>query len=174
LMKLERDDLVESAPMHGARVTPLTPERVRNSQVLREAIECQAARLCAQNADKKAFDGLLELAIPLDQAMQKADPKSMARTRQHMEFHLAIAEASGASVLVHQLTRLWYCRFMHLIWINVAQEPVPEDWHQQLVRALATRDPDIAEAAMREHVMFGNDRHLEALQKMNDSGELTG
>ncbi|HEX7008932.1 MAG TPA: GntR family transcriptional regulator, partial [Phycisphaeraceae bacterium] len=43
LVRLEQDGLVESRPMIGARVVPLTPQRLRDDQVMREALECQAA-----------------------------------------------------------------------------------------------------------------------------------
>ena len=48
LLRLEQDGLVESEPMYGSRVKAWTLEAVQGDEVLREALECQAARLCAE------------------------------------------------------------------------------------------------------------------------------
>ena len=166
LFKLEQDGLVETAPMYGSRVIRLTQDRIRNDQILREALECQTIRLCAEYADKPALQHLRQLAIPLDQAMLQADPHNRAGMQQHVDFHLAIAKASGCVSLEEQLTKLWNCRLMQFIWINAALTTIPKHWHQQLVRAMTTHDPDIAEAAMRKHVRYGTESLLEAHQKM--------
>ena len=51
---LEVDGLVENRPLYGCRVRPLTSKMFYNDQVLREAIECQVARLCSENISDAA------------------------------------------------------------------------------------------------------------------------
>ncbi|HUT94516.1 MAG TPA: hypothetical protein VMY37_33970, partial [Thermoguttaceae bacterium] len=43
-------------------VRPLTFEEVHNDQILREAIECQAARMCTKNASKAELSALMTKA----------------------------------------------------------------------------------------------------------------
>ena len=50
--------------------------------------------------------------------------------------------------------------------LNTAHAAVlgfPCDWHVRLVRALASRDPDLAARTMREHVQFNVAKQLELL-----------
>ena len=56
MQRLESEGLVESRPRIGTRVRIPTEQDIRNSYVIREALESQAARLCAEHitaADKK-------------------------------------------------------------------------------------------------------------------------
>jgi hypothetical protein len=48
--------------------------------------------------------------------------------------------------------------------VNAAALGLPRNWHGQLVKALATRDPDIAERAMREHVQFNVAQQMKMLE----------
>jgi len=41
---------------------------------------------------------------------------------------------------------------------------VPAGWHQSLLEAIMTRDPDLAERTMREHVRYGSEDDLAALR----------
>jgi len=69
LLRLEADGLVESHPQRGSRVRPLTFEEVHNDQILREAIECQAARMCTKNASKAELSALMTKARLVDRVL---------------------------------------------------------------------------------------------------------
>lgn len=165
LLRLEVDGLVENKPLYGCRVRPLTLEDVHNDQVLREAIECQAARLCAQNASDELLDKLMVQAKQLDRINRRAEPNSRLALETHMAFHAQVARAGGFPVLADELERVWFRRLMRLNWIiQVRYRAVPGDWHEQLMKVLLTRDPDKAERKMREHVRYGNDFDRKAIQ----------
>ncbi len=166
LWRLEQDGLVESYPMHGARVKALTEETVKNEQVLRVAIECQTARLCSRNATQREFNILMEEAILLDQTIAKRDMYSKEGSKMHFNFHLRIAEFCGFPFMQKELEKAGLVELMRLNWINATViKLVPKDWHQQLVRALATKDPDYAEKKMREHVHYGDEHIFKALKQ---------
>ena len=60
---------------------------------------------------------------------------------------------------------MWFRRYMRLNWIKATHYTrVPKDWHQQLVQVIALHDPDRAEAKTREHVRYGQEDDLAALQ----------
>lgn len=156
LYMLEVDGLVESRPLCGCRVRPVTMEDIANAQVLREALECQAARLCAEKASDADLTRLHKLAVQLDSTVAKSDPRSRLGMRLHLDLHAGITAATGYTVLGDELRRVWFQRYMYLNWINATLvNPVPEGWHQRLMQAIASRDPERAEAAMREHVRYG-------------------
>ena len=171
LFRLEQDGLVESLPRYGSRVKLLTDEVVRNDRAFREAVECQAARLCAENATDAQLAVLRELAIPLDRLMAGADPQSAEGLDQHRDFHLAIARFCGYPIFERELKRLWFQRLMQLNWVNAWVYPVPDKWHESLVDVIAQRDPAAADAKMREHVRYGDEYYREALEKWRAQNE---
>jgi len=165
LLRLEVEGLVQNRPLYGCRVRPLTLEDVQNDAVLREAIECQAARLCAEHARAAELARLASRARRLDRMMRDGAPESRLGRASHQEFHLAIARATGFQRLTEELQRVWYRRLMWMTWIKATHyRRVPRDWHEQLVQAIAGRNPDAAEAAMRHHVRYGHEDDYAALQ----------
>ena len=153
----------------------LTLEDLENDTLLREALECQAARVCAEKASDSALARLKTQARRLDKLMAEGDPPSQLGRVTHQEFHLAIARASTCTSLADELQRIWFRRLMWMNWIKATHyRRVPANWHQQLVAALARRDPDRAEAKMREHVRYGREDDREALTYfLEHSGDLT-
>jgi len=169
LLKLEQDGLVESAPMFGARVKSITPERILEEQELREAIECHCARLCAQKMTSEKLARLRQLVPPVDRLMaQEADPSSWEGMNLHLEFHLEIARQSEVPLLVRELQRIGFLELMRTIWINSTEfYQMPRNWHKTLVDALASGRASTAEAAMRRHVRYGLDHLLDAARKIS-------
>jgi DNA-binding GntR family transcriptional regulator len=160
LFRLEADGLVESAPMFGARVVPVTAATELDDLVLREALECQAARECAEHATSAALERLAERAVAIDAVMVAgADPRDHAHEAEHGELHAAIAAAAGRGALEKELRRLWFRRQMRRAWENAARVGLPPGWHASLIAAIATRDPQAAETAMRHHVRLHTARH---------------
>jgi DNA-binding GntR family transcriptional regulator len=83
----------------------------------------------------------------------------------HFDFHLGLARIGGYSRFAQELERVWYRRLMRLNWIKAtACKRVPKDWHQLVVKACMTRDPEKAQKQMREHVRFGSEDDLRALK----------
>jgi DNA-binding GntR family transcriptional regulator len=161
---LERDGLVESEPMYGHRVRLLTVESVRNDHVLREAIECQAARMCAANATESQLKDLARMAQGFDKLLQTGQTGA-AYADEHLAFHLAVALMAGCTVLHDTLEKLWFRHLMLINTISATALGVPKQWHTKLVKAIASGDPDIAERAMREHVLFNVDLQLDMIAR---------
>src|SRR5665213_1482404 len=66
LNRLRRRGLVESRPRIGTRVRIPTEQDIRDTNVIREALESQAARLCAQQMTAKEKKQLRTSAEQLD------------------------------------------------------------------------------------------------------------
>lgn len=169
LWRLEQDGLVESEPMYGSRVKALSAEGIENENVLRMAIECQAARLCARNASDRELEELREKAVAVDQMMQE-NKQTREGSRLHLDFHLTLADMSGFPILRRELERAGFMELMQVNWVNATMmEPVPPDHHQSLVEALMTRNSDKAERQMRQHVAFGREHLQQALREWEKS-----
>ena len=165
LYMLEIENLVESLPLCGSRVRPLTLSDIENDLMMREAIECQTARICAQQASDGTLSRLLTRAVKVDRYMAVDTPDRKLGDQLHFEFHLEIAKASGYPIFVQELQRVWFQRYMQLSFYKALTcLPIPADWHQSLVETFRTRNVEQAERHMREHVRYGRENDRRALE----------
>ena len=154
LSLLEQENLVKAIPRAGYMVTQLTLRDVQEVHQLRVTLESMAARLAAENISDEELEELEGMAAT-------SDPEE-ALLFNH-RFHLVIARASGNSRLAKMIEQLlddtdrWAA-------LDVARltPTVLLIGHEAELEALRTRDPDIAEKAMREHVQRVY-QHLSAL-----------
>jgi DNA-binding GntR family transcriptional regulator len=159
--ELARDGLIENEPRWGARVRRIDLETLRNQHILRMAVECEVARQCVERASAMVLDELTAIAADLDRSVERnADPAEVFAL--DAAFHLRLAAASGAPALVeslkaNQLVRLLArgCRIAH------GMKDRPKRQHQDLVAAIASRDPDQAEREMRAHCVHSMRTQLE-------------
>jgi GntR family transcriptional regulator, rspAB operon transcriptional repressor len=163
---LETEGLVESRPRIGTRVRVPTEQDIRDSNVIREALESQAARLCAQNVSDEEKQQLRTSARHLDQ-LQKMSVLETADSRflfsvhtYHMEFHMRIAELSRCPGLRRAIEKEQVLIFNWLYDIAANRRTQPEEFHSTLAEALCSGDPLVADAAMRAHVQYGLDQVL--------------
>ena len=98
MQRLEVEGLVESRPRIGTRVRIPTEQDIRNSYVIREALESQAARLCAEHITAAEKKQLLTSARHLDNLHKVSGPEAedsrfmFSVHTYHMQFHMRIAE----------------------------------------------------------------------------------
>ena len=167
LWRLESDGLAESAPMYGTRVARITLGRVREELILREALECQVARQAALNIKPTDIPQLGQMADKVDALLRNAGAYSQPDMECHQEFHLSLARLSGCKLLIREVDRVWRRHFMFFTWLSGKVWPSPTHWHRTLLDAIFTHDPDMAERAMREHVLYGANHQIEVLEKIN-------
>ncbi len=160
LWKLESDGLVESEPMYGSRVSSFTSRQVKEEMLLRMALETEVARLCAERASELPADELIKKAEAIDAVMSvKQEGCHQQDIEAHADFHRSLAAHCGSGAIAEELERVWFRHIMLYSSVNAGMFPVPPDWHQRLLQAILSGDPDRADAAMREHIRFGSE-HL--------------
>ena len=106
LQRLESEGLVESRARVGTTVKIPTPQEIRGHYIVREALECQAARIFVERASPAIKEQMRVLAAELDaggtqmQGQNPPDREEWLRLRKlHMDFHLRIADATGYPAL---------------------------------------------------------------------------
>jgi GntR family transcriptional regulator, rspAB operon transcriptional repressor len=170
IQRLEMDGLVESWPRVGTRVKVPTAQDIRDSVILREALEAQAARLFAARANEAERQELVRMGIDLDlffsrSLQSKGKDNSFEYHRRHMEFHMRIAECGGCCALQQALEKN---QVLVLHWLYDTTlgkgSPQPDTWHEDLARTLSERDVVNADGAMRLHVQLGLDDFLRAVE----------
>jgi GntR family transcriptional regulator, rspAB operon transcriptional repressor len=156
MLKLEAEGLLESIPRKGTRIRVITEDDLRGQVILRQALECQAARLyCGERIVQHEME-LLKLAALIDNAP--------ANTRQcwekEVDFHRYLLELTECKTLVQkfkevmQLNLFIAANRLSSINFNYKYDHIVYR-HTELVKKLETKDPDIAERAIREHLFSG-------------------
>ncbi|MFN0053097.1 MAG: GntR family transcriptional regulator [Planctomycetales bacterium] len=152
LRELARDGILETEPGWGARVRRLDSDALRNQHILRTALECEAIRHCTARIAESQRRELAGLAGELDRRIDRhQDWKQVFEL--DSQFHLLIAERSGVRALVEALRANQLVRMLARGSLMAQHCEQPRRQHLSLVEAISTRDPQIAEQAMREHCL---------------------
>ena len=155
IRRLEERSLVSRVPRQGARVVVLSPRRIEQIFVIREAIEGMAAREAALRITDAEVSVLKASVERQHEASRETGSHAYPFKSLDTDYHSAIARASGNEFLVKFLCEDY---FALVELCRRAQRSRPERAHRsliehgQIVDALAQRDADLAEMLMRRHV----------------------
>jgi DNA-binding GntR family transcriptional regulator len=175
LGRLETEGLVESRPRIGTRVKIPTEQDIRDSNVIREALESQAARLCAEQITAEEKRQLRTSALHLDElhklcALEQGDSRFIFSVHTyHMQFHMRIAEMARCPGLRRAIEKEQVLIFNWLYDTAAQRHTQPEQFHSTLAEALCSGDPEVADNAMRAHVRYGLDQVLDRLAEYDHS-----
>lgn len=150
LLLIAQEGLVEVRPQSGTYVTPIDPDRVREAQFIREAIELASLGACARPSDEE--ERMLRALI----ARQRTASDRDAFYPLDEEFHRALLGLAGhtnawaaVSAAKGHLDR---ARYVGMSATRAVQDYV--DDHERVVDALAAGDVDAAISALRAHLRF--------------------
>lgn len=175
LKQLEIEGLVQHVPYRGVRVVEFSIEDVVDIYAMRsalEAIAASAAALCMTEEELAEVRSLHE-----QHAAIKHPIEQLATIRElNRQFHRKIIQGSRRTHLIRALEQLWSW-FPTMLWNQfalAADANTPERAgadnrdHQLIVEALESRNPEVAEQLMREHIDKSREallRHLTAAQQ---------
>jgi DNA-binding GntR family transcriptional regulator len=153
LAQLENEGIVQRERNRGARVRPIS---------LGEAVEITEARavvegLCAAKAALRATEAdrirLRELGAQLQGAVDNADVPTYSRVNQLV--HRAIRDISRHEIAGIMLDRLrtQSVRYHYTVALLPGRPAVGLREHLEVIEAVCTGDPDIAERTMRAHLL---------------------
>lgn len=158
LKRLAAEGLVEHVPYRGVRVVEFTLADVEDLYACRVFVEGMTARYAATQITD---DEIRELTDLHHRMLRCVTPQELPEYRElNRRFHSLIFTASRRSYLIRSLGQLW-AAFPTMLWSNIphaAQESAPgrdeadAAEHEAIVKAIASRDPDAAEAAVRAHI----------------------
>jgi len=151
LHRLEDEGLVENFPNWGSRVITLDAKTIRDRYLLREAVECQIARVLAPHLTPVQSAVLRSMAAKLDTLMGKKPDEFWGLD---IEFHLTMAKYADSASLLRALEHANLFRLLHQAREQVAHQHIvlPRDLHMSLYHAIASGDAARAEAQMRKHI----------------------
>jgi DNA-binding GntR family transcriptional regulator len=168
IRRLEADGLVESRPRVGTRVRIPTPQDVRDSYIIREALETQSARMFCERATPKERKELRSMASRLEEMVTLSgtdnnDPDLQFSVQAlHLQFHMRIAECTGC-VPLYELLEKNHLLIFNWFYDVSAGSKIEPGRHSALVWILTGDDPDTAALEMGRHVRSGMEEIQEAI-----------
>ena len=153
LVRLENEEIIEIKARRGVYVKRRNLEEVVELITVWAAIECMAARLASEHASNKEIDRLRKIGTryTTDSAKMQIDEYSQA----NVEFHRTVLEISGCTML----TRIGNDLFANIEPVrryamqDTSRTSQSIDDHSNIVDAIATRNPDLADKLVRDHTL---------------------
>lgn len=169
---LENEGLVEREQNRGARVRRIGQQEALEIASARAVIEVVLAREAAQHAGPDDIAALHETLAQMKAAHEAGDLFAMSRfnTTLHEIIHRAAQNQTLGNIVANLKHRLVNVQFSTMMIPGRADNSLGE--HTALVAAIGSADPDMAEAAMREHmanVRSNLERSLSANQALTSA-----
>ncbi len=166
LLLLAREGFVSVVPHRGAVVSTVSPELVLDVFSLRAALEVLAARLVTPTLSQRDLTDLERLVEEMKDRGSADD--HLLLVDQDIEFHRVLARSCGRPMLLEALAMIWNKTYL-LIGVSRAAYPLDRiaDLHAGVLHAMASRDPDRVEAALRQHLAFGQAILIEHLRSIS-------
>lgn len=158
IVQLENEEFLESKPRKGTLVRSIRHEDLSGQLILREAIECEAARIYCGKPVLKAQAAMKSLAEQIDHtAINERE-----RWNAEATFHGALVALTNCKALVSTFEKVMRRRLFFAINLYHRSHPSQKDAsHVELLKSLTTEDPDAAERAIREHLRAGKEELYE-------------
>ena len=162
LNRLEAEELVERRKKKGVYVTKPTPRVIAELYDLRMLLEGYAARRVVQLASDEDLQKLQEYADCFDRAIEEKDFVQMERW--NTQFHQMLVNLSDNELLIRMTGRMNIIRkaFKYAYELHPERQRIGSSYtHSKIVESLQTRDADLAESLVRDHIQIGKERVLE-------------
>jgi DNA-binding GntR family transcriptional regulator len=150
LRRLASEGLVVLRPNRGAVVAQYTADQLFELFEMRAALEGLAARIAASQITDDEIDEL-EMLV---RKMSRAGEVYSLWSERHWALHTCVCRISGRNLLTREIQKLHNLLDPYLrIWFSHAKPMDVTLYHEALVRAIASKNPPVAEAKMKEHVL---------------------
>ncbi|WP_406346392.1 GntR family transcriptional regulator [Streptomyces sp. NBC_01547] len=159
LRELLSDALVLDGRRRQCVVADTSPELEREVLLMRTALESLAAREAATVADESGSDVLHLIMVRTRRALAAKDVNAALDCDD--EFHQRLAAMSGLPIVADTVRRLrGFARLIGLKkgW-HLADLRRSADEHEQIIAALESGEPDLAERLMVDHLKTGSGEH---------------
>ncbi len=154
LRRLEQDGMVVTLPRRGTVVAEVGPAQLGELGRIRAALEGVACALAAERMSAAEVAAIAAILPRMKAGTDAADTEALDEANE--EFHAIIHRATGNLFLMRSLASL---RAYDHLGRHRAVGSTPRDMpkalaeHRGIVAALRRRDPALAEARMRHHVL---------------------
>ncbi len=152
LIRLGMEGFVDTLPRKGTIAKAVNRDDLYGSLMIREAIECQAARMYCGQPISENHTMLLEYARRADDFTQGF----VEHWKLDVAFHEQLLQLTGCRTFVEEYNRFMKVATFHHVNRFLTNDDLRERRsHVELLDELTTRDPDRAEAVIRDHLKSG-------------------
>ncbi|MFB8006104.1 GntR family transcriptional regulator [Nocardia sp. NPDC056000] len=153
VQRLIYEGLAVHAPHRGAQVSQVDLDDLRELYVVREVLEGLAARLATERLDGAGLIALRDTVAEHERALT-AGADQATHIELDVRFHRLVREVAGNPHLNAALEPIAGRSHiaLHSLWRNADAPRLALDEHAEVVAAMATGDPELAEAAARRHI----------------------
>ena len=150
IIQLELEGYFVTIPRKGTIVAPFGLKEIYEHLIVREALECQAARLYCGKIVRDHYEELLVKAALLDSTFVNGQ----GNWNLEYDFHESLVSLCESKMLINEFSRMirlgtFYS--MYHIYSSPGKERILKN-HHELLSLLVKGDPDIAEKAIRDHL----------------------
>jgi DNA-binding GntR family transcriptional regulator len=149
MVQLETEGFLQSVPRKGTYVRSINAEDIQGHLIVREALECQAARMYCGDSVKHNLESLMDAAKNADML----EPGSLERWEGVTAFHRALVTLAGCPALTQEFDKVMRMGTFFAVNKSISFEDTERNSHERLVSALVTSDPDQAERLIRRHLV---------------------
>lgn len=157
VQRLTLEGFLTTRRRRGTFVRTPSVEDVRGQFLLREALECQSARLYSGGKIRNALPRLRTLARAADQAASAGRPLWM----EDFAFHQALVALTDCDALIACFGRVVNLSLFHEAALIAPMQSLAYDRHLLLLEDLAEASIEQAESRMRHHLRLGKDALFE-------------
>lgn len=158
LYRLSSSLLVQAEDQRGFRVAPVTVSHLEDIVFSRQHIETLVLRDAFHHGDaewKTAISVAFEQLRQTPMYEVKGGPISRAWEAAHRRFHQAVLSAAHSRALLHFQTMLWdhAARYRNIVAPALLDEAELNGEHEELMRAIAADDEEMACLLLRRHIL---------------------
>ena len=161
----------------GARAAHAPPTEWGPLELIRarRVLEGEIAAIAATSAKRK---NIADMGLALESMIDDAG-KGILPLQGDRDFHSAIVQATGNSVLIDTVQRFWDARRGPMFERMIDHFETPESWsmaideHSKILAAIRQHDPALARATMHEHMDRSHTRFNVSWRKTKRTQETT-
>ena len=159
IIQLQAEGFLASIPRKGTLVESVRLDSFRGQLLLREAIECEAARFYCGKLVSEATH-LESLAVAADTSQAKP---LVELWKSEFAFHTALIALTKCDALIETHAKVMQRKLFSSAHLFLGGEAFGGGDHVVLLRGLQAPDPDRAEKLIRAHLRFKKERLFEPL-----------
>jgi len=174
--RLIADGLLLSCPYRSVTVRVFSTQDLQDLWMVREAFEVQAARLAAERIANAEIKELYLICDGMDEADSGPSPDNLVRIRElDAGFHHRLVELSGNRMLfrIYREQHLLQVSMFGFRYTNDPRFRVGDErrgqLHRPIVAAVASRDADVAEQAVRDAVRRAIQDHVKSMRLVREA-----
>ena len=153
VQRLTYEGLLTTRRRQGTFVSSPSIEDVRGQLLLREALECQSARLYCGEKISSARRQIRPLAQAVDKTAAAGEPFYL----EEFEFHQALVGLTECAALIQCFQRVVHLSLFHEVAVISPMRPVAFESHVEVLDDLCKASVEQAEARIRKNIRAGKD-----------------